>query len=114
MVAVDIHHFYYHIGNTMHVVSRKRLWAFVAIHADAEIPLTAWFKMVSRRHYANGHQVRADFGSVDFLGGSRTVFDIGGNKYRLVVDMRYDLGRAYIRHVLTHREYERRSKAGTL
>ncbi len=98
----------------MHVVTRKRLRDFVANHADAATPLTAWFKMITRRRYANSHEVRADFPSVDFLGGSRTVFDIGGNKYRLVVDMRYDLGRVYIRHILTHREYDRRTKAGTL
>ena len=48
------------------------------------------------------------------LGGGVTVFDIGGNKYRLVVTMRYDLGRVYIRHVLTHAEYDRRSRSGDL
>jgi mRNA interferase HigB len=42
------------------------------------------------------------------------VFNIGGNKYRLVVDMRYDLGRIYIRYVLTHEEYTRRTQAGSL
>jgi mRNA interferase HigB len=42
------------------------------------------------------------------------VFNIGGNKYRLVVDMRYDLGRIYIRHVLTHEEYTRRTQEGRL
>jgi mRNA interferase HigB len=42
------------------------------------------------------------------------VFNIGGNKYRLVVDMRYDLGRIYIRHVVTHREYDRLMKRGLL
>lgn len=98
----------------MHVVSRKRLREFIEKHADAASPLAAWFKMMARRRYANGHAVRADFPTVDFLGDSLTVFDIGGNKYRLVVDMRYDLGRVYIRHVLTHREYDRRTKAGTL
>jgi len=42
------------------------------------------------------------------------VFNIGGTKYRLVADVRYDLGRVYIRHVLTHAEYTRRTRAGTL
>ncbi len=41
------------------------------------------------------------------------VFNIGG-KYRLVVDIRYDLGRIYVRHVLTHEEYDRRTADGTL
>jgi mRNA interferase HigB len=98
----------------MHVISRKVLRQFAAKHPDAATPLTAWFALVRRRRYKDGHEVRADFPAVDFLGGSKTVFDIGGNKYRLIVDMRYDFGRIYIRHVLTHREYDRRTKAGTL
>lgn len=49
-----------------------------------------------------------------FLGARRTVFNIAGNKYRLVVDMRYDIGRVYVRGVLTHAEYDRRSIDGTL
>jgi mRNA interferase HigB len=98
----------------MHVVSRKRLREFSLKYQEAATPLDVWFKMIVRRKYSNGHEVRADFPSVDFLGGSLTVFNIGGNKYRLIVDMRYDLGRVYVRHVLTHREYDRRTKAGTL
>lgn len=64
--------------------------------------------------YEDPHQVREDFGTASFLGGSRTVFNVGGNKYRLVVDMRYDLGRVYVREVLTHDEYDRRTRDGTL
>ena len=58
--------------------------------------------------------IESYFPSASFLGEWRTVFNIGGNKYRLVVDMRYDLGRVYIRHVLTHAEYTRRTQEGTL
>jgi mRNA-degrading endonuclease HigB of HigAB toxin-antitoxin module len=50
----------------------------------------------------------------DFLGDSLTVFDIGGNKFRLVVNMRYRRGKVYVRHVLTHAEYEKLSKVGRL
>lgn len=55
-----------------------------------------------------------DFPTASFLGARRTVFNIGGNKYRLVVDMRYDLERVYVRDVLTHAEYDRRSIEGSL
>lgn len=47
-------------------------------------------------------------------GGTKTVFDIGGNKYRLVVDMMYKWGKVLVRHVLTHKEYDRLSKLGKL
>ena len=76
--------------------------------------LTAWFAIVSRKSYANAHEVKNDFASASFLGDYRTVFNIGGNDFRLVVDMRYDLGRVYIRHVLTHAEYTRRLRRDTL
>ena len=51
---------------------------------------------------------------MDFVGGNKTVFDIGGNKYRLVVKMLYKRGWVLIRHVLTHKEYDRKIKDGTL
>lgn len=101
----------------MHVITRKRLHEFAAEHADAKAPLDAWFRVVSAKRYCTPHEVRMDFPAVDFLGGYRAVFNIGGNKYRLVVDMRYSstgVGRAYIRHVLTHTDYTRLSREATL
>jgi mRNA interferase HigB len=93
---------------------RRRLREFWEKHADAERPLETWYAVVKEKSYKTPHDVKEDFASASFLGGSRTVFDVGGNKYRLVVDMRYDLGRVYIREVLTHEEYDRRSREGTL
>lgn len=100
----------------MRVISRKKLVEFWEVHTEAEPPLRAWFSLITGRRFENPHQVKEAFGSVDFLGGHTTVFDIGGNKYRLVVDMRYDLGlgRVYVRHLLTHAEYDRLSRAGRL
>ena len=98
----------------MHVISPKKLREFWARHSDAERPLRAWLSVLETRHYASPHEVREDFGSADFLGGWRTVFNIAGNKYRLIADVRYDLGRIYVRHVLTHAEYDRRTRDGTL
>lgn len=98
----------------MHVITRKRLHDFWRIHPDAEDALRTWLAIVRAKRYASSHEVRRDFSSASFLGDRRTVYNIAGNKYRLVVDMRYDLGRIYIRHVLTHEEYDRRTRFGTL
>ncbi len=98
----------------MHVITRKRLREFWQTHPDAERPLRTWLAIVRLKRYGGPHQVRADFPSASFLGAWRTVFNICGNKYRLVVDMRYDLGRTYIRSVLVHEEYVRRTRKGTL
>ena len=98
----------------MHVITRQRLQEFWQLHPDAERPLKAWLAMVRLERYSSPSAVREDFASASFLGQWRAVFNIGGNKYRLVVDIRYDLGRISIRHVLTHEEYTRRTQAGSL
>ena len=58
--------------------------------------------------------MRRDFLRAGFVGSSKVIFNICGNRYRLVVDMRYDLGRVYIRHVVTHQEYDRLMKRDSL
>ena len=98
----------------MHVITKKRLREFWYHHPDAERPLRSWFAIMNRKNYKAPHEVRADFPTASFLGKWRIVFNIGGNKYRLVVDLRYDLGRIYIRQVLTHEDYDHHSRQGTL
>lgn len=98
----------------MRIITETRLTAFWREHPDAEIPLKAWRRLIRAAMHTSPHQTKAAFPAADFLGSGVTVFDIGGNKYRLVVTMRYDLQRVYIRHVLTHAEYDRLSKRGAL
>ena len=98
----------------LRIISRKALRDFGEKRADAQAPLDAWYRIVKGRDYQSPHDLRQDFPAASFLGVRRTVFNIGGNKYRLVVDMRYDLGRVYIRDVLTHAEYDLKSIGGTL
>lgn len=93
----------------MRIISRKPLRSFAEKHPDAEGPLDSWYRIIKGREYGSSHELRGDFPAASFLGARRTVFNIGGNKYRLVVDMRYDLGCVYIRDVLTHEEYDRKS-----
>jgi mRNA interferase HigB len=98
----------------MHVITQKRLQEFWRDHADAETSLRIWLSVVRKKQYSSPHEVRRDFPSASFLGQWRTVFNISGKKYRLVVDMRYDLGRVYVRHALTPEEYDHRTQEGTL
>lgn len=98
----------------MRIISRRRLREFWEAYADAERPLQVWYAIVRADTYESPHELKEDFATASFLGGYRTVFNVGGNKYRLVVDMRYDLGRVYVREVLTHEEYDRRSLKGLL
>jgi mRNA interferase HigB len=98
----------------MHIITRSRLTAFGRKHSNAAGPLQEWARVMRRKQYREHLEVHADFPMVDFIGRRKAVFNIGGNKYRLVVDMRYDLGRVHIRHVVTHGEYDRRMKRGLL
>lgn len=84
------------------------------LYPGAEKPLKAWRRLMRTKSYASPHEVKSDFPSVDFLRQNVTVFDIGGNKYRLVVSMRYDWEKVFIRHVVTHKEYDRLTRDGDL
>lgn len=90
----------------MHVITRKRLREFSAVHRDAAEPLRAWYAIMSKSDFETFAQVKRAFGSADKV-GRFTVFDIGGNKYRLIVAIHYNRGKVYIRHVLTHTAYDR-------
>lgn len=98
----------------MRIISRRPLREFAKDHADARVPLDTWFSIMKGKAYSSPHEVRNDFPSASFLGDRRAVFNVGGNKYRLIVDIRYDLGRIYVREVLTHEEYDRKTREGVL
>jgi mRNA interferase HigB len=90
----------------MHVISQKRLKEFWERYADAEGPLRAWWILMKQGQFRSSHDVKEIFAAVDFVGGGRAIFNVGGNKYRLIADIRYEWGRVYIVAVLTHAEYE--------
>ncbi len=78
---------------------------FWEIYPDAEQPLRAWFREVKNASWENPAEVKQLYGSVDFV-GERTVFNIGGNKYRLIVLIDYVRHGVLIRFIGTHEEYD--------
>ena len=92
----------------MQIIARKALKLFWARHNQAEAPLTAWYLAVSKAVWSGPSDVKAAFGTtVDFIGDDRIVFDIAGNKYRLVVHVAYPYKRVLIKFVGTHAEYDK-------
>ena len=75
--------------------------------ADAKEPLLAWYRHVLRADWASPSEVKADFGRASILRDGRVVFNIGGNKYRLVVWINYRRRVVYIRFIGTHAQYDR-------
>jgi mRNA interferase HigB len=92
----------------LRVISRGTLRDFwiKPENADSEGPLKAWFYEASRGTWSDPADVKAKYSSASILKGGRVVFNIGGNKYRLVVRINYGAGIVYIRFVGTHREYD--------
>jgi mRNA interferase HigB len=90
----------------MHVISEKKLRTFWELHPDAESPLRAWHQMAEHASWEAVADVHAVYGrGVDQV-GKFTVFNIGGNKYRLIAVIHFNRGKVYVRHVLTHSEYD--------
>ena len=90
----------------MHVIAWKTLKIFGERHSDAAGPLRQWLKLIENGRFISFQDLRRTFGTVDKV-GELYVFNIGGNKYRLVAYVRFDWQRCYIKHVLTHSEYDK-------
>jgi mRNA interferase HigB len=90
----------------MHVISQRPLRRFWTAHPGAERPLKQWYRTVKKAEWGSFAEVRATYAHADQV-DRFTVFNIGGNKFRLVAVIHYNRGKIYVRHVLTHREYDR-------
>ena len=89
----------------MHVITRKRLNDFAAVHPDVKSGLQHWYRLMKSGEFRTFAELRATFPSADQVGGL-TVFNIGGNKARLIAAIHYNRQKIYIRAVLTHVEYD--------
>ena len=90
----------------MHVISRKRLIEFAKKHPDCSSALESWYRIVKRTDFDSFVELRQTFPNADQV-DKLTVFHIGGNKARLIAAIHYNRHRVYIRHILTHKEYDR-------
>ena len=90
----------------MHVISLKKLREAWTVIPELEKPLCAWFNVADKAKWERFSDVRAALKSVDQV-GKFCVFNILGNRYRLICHIHYNRGKVYIRHVLTHAEYDR-------
>lgn len=90
----------------MWVVSLKRLREFWAIHPNAEVPLRGWYTQTTAADWRKLSDLRAIFPSADQVGNC-TVFNIGGNKFRLISRVFYRNHKVYVLRVMTHRDYDR-------
>ncbi len=90
----------------MRVIAKKILREFWEKHNDAEQPLKTWYKEASKSTWLNPSEIKSEYPKASILKAGRVVFNICGNKYRLVVDVNYERHWLFIRFIGTHSKYD--------
>jgi len=91
----------------MRVISRKILREFWEKHPDARQPLQTWYVDVKHATWASPVDIKNVYHNVSFLANNRVVFNIKGNKYRIIVAIQYRHELVFVRFVGTHKDYDR-------
>ncbi|HLP91686.1 MAG TPA: type II toxin-antitoxin system HigB family toxin [Nostocaceae cyanobacterium] len=89
----------------MQIIGIEAINQFSEIHPDAEVPLNVWLKITEQAEWKHIMEVKEVYPHADFVEGY-TVFNIGGNKYRLITKIIYKVKTVRIEYVLTHSEYD--------
>lgn len=89
----------------MHVITKKRIIEAKRRHTHCVTALDGWFKVIEANNFTSFAALKKTFNSVDKV-GDLYVFDIGGNKLRLIASIHFNRHKLYIRHILTHKEYD--------
>jgi len=95
-------------GPPMQVIARRTLRQFWERHSQAETPLKVWYAMVDKAAWDSPADLKRQFGAtVDFVADNRVIFDIAGNKYRLVAHVSYRFKRVLVKFIGTHAAYDK-------
>ena len=89
----------------MHIITRKRINEFADKYPETKSALVNWYRLMKQNNFSSFAELRSMFSSADQV-GKLTVFNIGGNKVRLIAAIHYNRKKVYIRSVLTHEEYD--------
>jgi mRNA interferase HigB len=98
----------------MVIISRSELHGFISHNPLAANSLNNWYEKTKNADWSNFHQVKDTFNTCDAIGNDRYVFDIGGNKFRLVAMIFFKKRTVYIRKILTHTTYDEYNSRGNL
>lgn len=91
----------------MRVIAKKILRDFWKKHADSEEQLKTWYKEASKANWKSPVDIKAEYASASIMKSGRVVFNIVGNKYRLIVDINYVRQWMFIRFIGTHNDYDK-------
>jgi mRNA interferase HigB len=91
----------------VNVIKRQAILEFTRRHADSGIPLETWFSVCKKANWHNYHELQEDFPEAFPVGDNRVVFDIKGNRYRIVARVLFLFKQVQIKWIGTHAEYNR-------
>jgi mRNA interferase HigB len=91
----------------MRIIAKKTIREFWEAYPDSEQSLKSWYQEVSRVKWKNPHQVKQHFSTASIIGDKRVVFNICGNKYRLIVEIDYTKSWVFVRFIGTHKTYNK-------
>ncbi len=91
----------------MRIISFRTLKDFIEKHPHSAAPLADWFSKAKAGEWTGLNDIKKTFNSVDYVGNKRYVFNVGGNNYRLVAMIFFEVKQVYIRFIGTHKEYDR-------
>ncbi len=86
--------------------SLKKFWERPGC-SSARGPLHSWYEEALRANWRRPQDIKAQFASASICGNNRVVFNVGGNKYRLVVEVQYQAGIVWVKFIGTHVQYDR-------
>ncbi len=90
----------------MHVITRKRIQEFVAQHPDSQSSLESWYRVMTHTDHSSFNELKRHFASANYV-NNLVVFNISGNKYRLIAAIHFNRKKVFIREILTHAEYDK-------
>lgn len=90
----------------MHIITQKRIWDAKKKHPESANALDGWYRIIKKNRFNNFSELKKVFNSIDKV-KDLYVFDLGGNKLRLIANIHFNRQKIYIRHILTHRDYDK-------
>jgi len=90
----------------MHIITQKRIWDAKKKYPESASALDSWYRVIKKNQFNSFSHLKKSFNSVDKL-KDFYVFDLGGNKLRLIANIHFQRQKIYIRHILTHKEYDK-------
>jgi mRNA interferase HigB len=91
----------------MVVITKAKLIQFYEAEPLAKEPLLRWYSTALSSNWADLHSIKESYSSVDSIGNDRFVFNVGGNKYRIVAMIHFSKRTLYLRFVGTHKQYDK-------